>query len=162
MNAAQIAERWFFPIVLAVSLAALAVALTAQYGFDLEPCVLCQYQRIPYWVAAAMALVALLVPASDRSGIASMIALVFGLGAALAAYHFGVEQKWWNAATACAARGGLPTSFEAFRAEPLAPIAKACDAVDWTVFGLSITLYNAALSLALAIVSFVAAVALRK
>ena len=158
----RIAERWFFPAVLAASLGALAVALTAQYGFGLEPCVLCTYQRIPYWAVAGMALVALLMPESDRGGVAMMIAVVFALGAALAFYHFGVEQKWWAAATACAAQGGMPTSFDAFRAQPLAPIAKPCDAVDWTVFGLSITLYNSAMSLSLAVIAFAAAVSLRK
>jgi disulfide bond formation protein DsbB len=150
-------SRWFFAVVVAASMAALGTALVAQYGFGLEPCVLCQYQRIPYWVAAGAALVALWVPTSDRGGIALVVAFIFACGAALAAYHFGVEQKWWHAATACAAQGGLPMSFDAFREGPLTPIAKPCDAVDWTIFGISITAYNAVLSALLAVAALLAA-----
>jgi disulfide bond formation protein DsbB len=157
----QLLARWFFPAVIAASIAALASALTAQYGFGLEPCVLCQYQRIPYWAGAGTALVAVLVPTSDRAGIALAIAFIFACGAALAVYHFGVEQKWWHAATACAVQGGLPMSFESFRAGPLTPIAKPCDAVDWTVFGISITAYNAAASATLAVLAALAAPRLR-
>ena len=158
---ATLAGRWFCPAVVAAAIAALGTALVAQYGFGLEPCVLCQYQRIPYWAAAGAALVALVVPQSDRVGIALVIAVVFACGAALALYHFGVEQKWWHAATACAAQGGLPMSFESFRAGPLTPVAKPCDAIDWTVFGVSITAYNAAASAVLAVAAVAAAAQLR-
>jgi disulfide bond formation protein DsbB len=156
------AQRLFFPAVLAASILALATALVAQYGFGLEPCVLCQYQRSPYWAAGGAAVVALTVPALDRGGVAWTIAAIFACGAALAVYHFGVEQRWWHAATACAAQGAMPMSFESFRAGPLTPLAKPCDAVDWTVFGVSITAYNAALSAALAAAAAVAARALRR
>jgi disulfide bond formation protein DsbB len=159
---ASLVARWFFPVVVAVSAVALAVALVAQYGFGLEPCVLCQYQRIPYWAAGAAALTAVLVPATDRAGIAAVIAGVFACGAALATYHFGVEQRWWHAVTSCAAQGGMPTSFDAFRAGPLTPLAKPCDALDWMVFGVSITFYNALLSAALAVVATYAASTVRK
>jgi disulfide bond formation protein DsbB len=157
-----LAGRWFFPAVIAASAVALGAALTAQYGFGLEPCVLCQYQRIPYWAAAGAALVAVLVPQSDRAGIALVVAVLFACGAALALYHFGVEQKWWHAATACAAQGGLPMSFESFRAGPLTPVAKPCDAIDWTVFGVSITAYNAAASAVLSVAAVAASARLRR
>lgn len=156
-----LAVRWFFPLVIAASALALGTALTAQYGFGLEPCVLCQYQRIPYWAAVGAAAVALWVPASDRAGIALVIVFIFACGTALAFYHFGVEQKWWHAATACAAQGGLPMDFDAFRAGPLTPIAKPCDAIDWTIFGVSITAYNAAASAVLALAALLAAPHLR-
>ncbi len=158
----RIAERGFFAAVLVASLLALAIALTAQYGFGIEPCLLCRYQRIPYWTAAALAVAALVIPGIDRAGVAAVIAVVFAAGAAVAFYHVGVEQHWWRAATACAAQGGMPTSFDAFRAGPLAPIAKACDAVDWTVFGVSITVYNVTTSLVLAAAAVVASLNLRK
>jgi disulfide bond formation protein DsbB len=158
----QARARWMFAGFVLASAVALGTALTAQYAFGLDPCVLCQYQRIPYWAAAAAALVGVLVPDGDRAGIAWTIAALFACGGALAVYHFGVEQHWWHAATSCAAQAGMPMSFDAFRAGPLAPIVKPCDAVDWTVFGLSITLYNAAASLILALAAARAATLLRK
>ncbi|MCH7551198.1 MAG: disulfide bond formation protein B, partial [Proteobacteria bacterium] len=48
--------------ILAVSIGALATAYTAELTFDVEPCILCLYQRIPYALAGALALAALLAP----------------------------------------------------------------------------------------------------
>jgi len=36
--------------VFAAAVFALGNAYTAQYAFDLEPCILCLYQRVPYVV----------------------------------------------------------------------------------------------------------------
>lgn len=39
------------------SFTALAMAFTAEYVFDLKPCILCIYQRIPFAVAFLLGLV---------------------------------------------------------------------------------------------------------
>ncbi|MDP6426381.1 MAG: disulfide bond formation protein B [Rhodospirillales bacterium] len=149
------------PILLAGLLAAgagpLIIALGAQYLGGLEPCILCQYQRIPYWTVIGLAAAGLLVESADRRGIFLLAAAVFAAGAALAFYHVGVEQHWWASAANCGAGAPLPGSFEAFRATPLKPLTKACDEVDWTLFGLSMTVYNTAVSLFLAAASIFAA-----
>ena len=48
--------------IFAVSATALANAYIAEYGFGLEPCILCLYQRVPYAVAGVLGLAALFVP----------------------------------------------------------------------------------------------------
>jgi len=152
--------RPFFAFVLLAAAAVLITVFTAQYGFHMEPCVLCEYQRIPYWTAGAVALTALTVPTADRPDIANLLGVLFLCGAALAFYHTGVEQHWWHAATSCAAGeegAQLPMSFEAFSATPLKPLVKSCDDLDWTILGLSITVYNTAVQIALALVAFAAA-----
>lgn len=142
---ARIFVRLFFWIVLAASLGALAYALISQYAFGYEPCVLCQYQRIPYWAVAAICMIELSVPGVDRRGAAWAIAAVFACGTGIALYHVGVEQHWWQSGV-CAAQTGISFRFEDFRAAPLQPIAKSCDAIDWTLFGLSMATYNVAVS----------------
>ena len=142
------------PLMLAGLLAAgsgpLIFALSAQYLGGLEPCVLCQYQRIPYATVMALALTGLLVSSADRRGIFLVAAGVLSAGALLALYHYGVEQHWWVSAARCGAGATQTNSFEAFRATALKPLPKACDDVGWALFGHSITVYNAAVSLALA------------
>lgn len=81
--------------VLAVSVAALAFAYTAQYGFGLRPCALCLTQRVPFAVAGLLALVALLRPSSWRRLLMAAAGLAFLVNAGIAVYHVGVEQKWW-------------------------------------------------------------------
>jgi len=146
----SISPRAFFLAMLALSLGALAYALIAQYAFGFEPCLLCQYQRIPYWTVAGISLVAVIVPCVDLRGAAGIVALVFACGAALALYHVGVEQHWWQAG-ACAAQGAVSFNFEDFRASPAKPILKSCDSIDWTLFGLSMATYNVVVSVVLAL-----------
>jgi disulfide bond formation protein DsbB len=138
---------------------ALGTALIAQYGFDLEPCVLCVYQRIPYVAVIGIGLVTFLLPGADRRAVIYLIALVFLCSAGVAFYHNGVEQHWWVAATSCAAGGGgiLSTTIEQLQSMLTGKLPKPCDAIDWTLFGLSITVYNTVASLALALVCFLCA-----
>ena len=148
--------RLFFWIMLALSLGALAIALIAQYAFGYEPCLLCQYQRIPYWTVAAICLIELCVPGVDRKGVAGLISAIFACAAVLALYHVGVERHWWQAG-ACAAQGGVSFSFDDFKGAPVQPILKSCDSVDWTLFGLSMATYNVAVSACLALAAASAA-----
>jgi len=63
------------------------------------------------------------------------------------------------AATSCAAGGGgiLSTTIEQLQSMLTGKLPKPCDAIDWTLFGLSITVYNTVASLALALVCFLCA-----
>ena len=138
--------------IFAVSAAALANAYIAQYALGIEPCVLCLYQRIPYAVTGVLGIVALLIPA-ERERAVTAAGVVFLAGAAIAFYHVGVEQHWWASAAACGSFGGNqdPETVEELRQLLLgARPAKACDKVDWTLFGVSMATYNVGLSLALA------------
>ncbi len=71
-------------IVLA-GVAAIVLAYTAQYGFDLEPCALCLYQRGPYALAAGLAGICLLKPYTPRreAFIVVLCGIVFLGGAAI-------------------------------------------------------------------------------
>ena len=130
---------------------ALTTALIAQYGFGLAPCVLCSYQRIPYAAVLVFGVCAFAVGKWDHRGVASALGGVFLVSAALAFYHNGVEQHWWSAATSCGGGGALPISVQDLkRALSDGGMPRACDDISWSLFGLSITIYNTVLSLALA------------
>ncbi len=148
--------------IFAVSVAALANAYTAEYVFGLEPCILCLYQRIPYAIAGVLGGAALFRP-SLRFRAVAVAGVVFLAGAALAFYHVGVEQHWWVSAASCGAGGGdgPATVDELRRLLMQAKPVKACDQVDWTLFGLSMATYNVGLSLALATASLWAAAKIR-
>jgi len=138
--------------IFAVSVAALANAYIAQYALGIEPCVLCLYQRIPYAVTGVLGIVALLMP-GERERAVPAAGVVFLAGAAIAFYHVGVEQHWWVSVVACGALGGgqEPATVEELRQLLMnAKPTKACDEVDWTLFGVSMATYNVGLSLALA------------
>ncbi len=154
--------------ILAASVGALATAYTAQYAFGLEPCILCLYQRVPYALAGVLGLGALLLPNGEkeeqaRAWAVAACGLVFLTGAGIAFYHVGVEQHWWVSA-ACGVSGGseVPKTVEDLRQMLTEKPPKACDDVDWTLFGLTMATYNIGASLALAAAAFWGAARIRR
>ncbi len=144
--------------ILAASIGALATAYTAELAFGVEPCILCLYQRIPYALAGTLALAALLAP-GERVKVWAVIGagVAFLAGAEIAFYHVGVEQHWWRSVASCGVAAGDPqpeTVDELRRLLTQARPAKACDEIDWTLFGVSMATYNVAASLALAYGAF--------
>lgn len=162
MDLTYLARNYLLSGLAAVSIGALAFALFTQYVGGLEPCILCKYQRIPYFSVILFAGLGFAYQRADHVGIARLIGFVFLAGASLAFYHVGVEQHWWVAATSCSGTGSTPTSFSEFQKLLDTKMPKRCDQIDWTLFGLSMTVYNVAGSLALAGVSFYGAAQIGK
>jgi disulfide bond formation protein DsbB len=148
------------PVVIVLAcLAALAFALIGQYGFGLEPCILCLYARIPYALAAGVALLAAVLPMNTaaRAVLVGICGVIFFGGAVLSFYHVGVEQHWWAAITGCGGTPAMDFTVEDLQAWLQGPALKPCDQVDWRLFGVSLAGYNVLLSAALAIASFIGA-----
>ncbi len=126
-------------------------AFVGQYAFGLEPCVLCVWQRIPFAIAAAVALAALFLPLSARGRAVTVLGLsaVFAVNAGLAGYHVGVEEHWWGSIAACGVQDLRELSFEAMASGATA--WKPCDEVDWRFLGLSLAGYNTLLSAGMAL-----------
>ncbi|KAF0113157.1 MAG: dsbB [Rhodospirillaceae bacterium] len=135
--------------ILGISVTALGGSLVMQFGLDLEPCILCLYQRLPYGAAAVLAVVALFLPAPWRRAVVAVCGAAFGMNSALAFYHVGVEGYWWEAAT-CLSDAGTALSLADMHAALEHPVAVPCDVVQWALFGLSLSGYNGVLSLGLA------------
>jgi len=148
--------------ILATSVGALGTAYAAEVYFGIEPCILCLYQRVPYAVTGVLAVLAL----SARSGVVQVATVgicgvVFAAGASIAFYHVGIEQHWW-ALSSCGGELAVGISLADMKVALSAPQSKACDEVDWTLFGLSMATYNLAVSLALAGATLAGARMLRK
>ena len=139
-------RTWRWPLIaLGVSLAMLATAHAFERFAFLLPCELCLRQREVYWAAAAMAVTGLIlwnIRNNRRFMVAFnvMLGLVFMTGAVVAAYHAGVEWKWWPAPSGCSA-------------EAVDVMGLSLDGM----MGLSMAGWNALVSLALAVMSFIAA-----
>jgi len=148
--------RIFVPAaILVLCIGALGIAYTAQYGFGLEPCELCLWQRGPYAIAGLFAMGALQMRGSPSMVIPILLCgLAFIVEAGLAFHHVGVEQHWWEAFTACTGDIGTGLSVEELKAQLMAAAPKACDDITWTVFGLSITVYNVLIGLLAALFCF--------
>jgi len=145
----------------AVALAFSAFMLATAQAFEriggYAPCLLCLRQREVFWVAGAVALVGiglLRTPKAQslRPWLALLIAAIFLFGAGLAAYHAGVEWKWWPGPGACSGVGGSVSSLNmaGLLDGTLKVRPPACDTAAWRLLGLSMAGWNALASLAFA------------
>ena len=134
--------------------AALIAALISQFGFDLQPCVLCLWQRWPYVAAIVLGLAAILLrrnrpAAMVLTGLAVLAVVVSG---GIGAFHVGVEQGWWEGTAGC---GSLSNTDDlaALRAQIMnAPIVR-CDEVAFSLFGISMAGWNVLYALGVAVVA---------
>lgn len=126
-----------------------------QHVLMIQPCPLCLEQRKFHYVAIPLAL-AIAVAALKRApktyvaaGLA-VVGLVLFAGAAVAAYHSGVEWKLWAGPADCsgpiASFGQAGSLLEQMQATSVV----RCDEVSWRLLGLSLAGYNALISLGLA------------
>jgi disulfide bond formation protein DsbB len=144
--------------IMIVSAATLAVALAAEYVGDIPPCILCEYQRVPFMAALALGLIGAAfrgvrpIPALSVGG----GALAFLTGAGFAAYHSGVERHWWASIFAACGTNAKAETLEELTAQILATPVVRCDEIPWKLLGLSITNYNLIWSTALFLIACVA------
>lgn len=155
-------DRWRLCALLAAA-AMLATAHAFETFGGLAPCALCLRQREVYWAVLAIAAVFMVVvrlPGGPRWRAATcwVLALMFLGGAALAAFHAGVEWKFWPGPTTCV---GATRSVGAADLQALLNGAKiappSCDKAAWVFAGLSMAGWNAVASLILAGLSVLAA-----
>lgn len=142
--------RNVFIICFVVALGALGSALTAQFVFDMKPCILCLWQRLPYLLIITFAFFGL-VREDFTNYMLAFLLLAFIASFGLAFFHFGVEQHWWELSGGCPVESLEGKTQEQVLAEIMATPLAPCDKVAWRIFGQSITLYNAALSLVMSI-----------
>lgn len=143
------ATRLYPALLILVGMSALATAYTAQFGFGLEPCILCLYQRVPFALSIVLGLVGLWRPAW-LVGVFTLATILFAVNTSIAVYHVGVEQHWWTSAVGCGGKLVTQVSPADLMASLTTKPAKSCDDVDWTMFGISIAGWNIVFSGALA------------
>jgi disulfide bond formation protein DsbB len=137
------------------SVGLLGGAFAFQYIGGMAPCQLCLYQRWPHAAAILIGLVAL---TTGWRGLAWLGALAALATATIGAFHFGVEQKWWEGLATCTA-GSIEGISTADLLNPAADVAAPvrCDAIAWSMLGISMAGWNVIVSLGLAVVWVMAA-----
>ena len=144
--------------IFALSTATILAAWFFQYVLKLPPCPLCLEERLPYHIVIPLSLlmaIAALVRAPRALivvGFAAILATVL-CGATLAAYHAGVEWRWWPGPTDCSgpltdlsAKGSLLNQLQSVQ-------VMRCDEAAWRFLGISLAGYNVLISLVLAAIA---------
>ena len=119
----------------------LILAYISQYGFGLEPCILCIYQRIPYAIMAAIVVALLIIKKPITQWV--WVFLILGILAelAIAGYHVGVEQGIITEGVGCTEEVQA-TSIEQLRAQLFEKPNIACDKPQFEFIGLTMAAWN--------------------
>ena len=159
--------KWPGMFIFCVCVFSLGFALVSQYGFGLQPCILCIYQRWPFVVAGILGFLAYWV--SDRSFnganiLIMMCGAAFMVNTGIAMFHVGVEQEWWKGTEAChlpdLSNIDSPEAFmEMLENAPLTP----CTQPQWDFMGLTMAALNVFLCFGMMVLSaFFSIFAVRK
>lgn len=144
-------------IAAAGSAALLAGAFVFQY-LGYAPCKMCIWQRYPHAVAAALGLAFLALKNRIILWLGALAALTTS---AVGMYHVGVEKQWWEGPASCSSGSITGLSVDELMDRILAAPVVRCDEVAWELIGISMAGWNAILSLALAALWVIAALAHR-
>ena len=142
-------------LVLGLSVAIVGSALISQHWGGLEPCILCYYQRYPWYaviglMAAALALARVRIARTILLGLAAAL-LVVNVG--IAFYHVGVEHKLFEGPASCASGTITGGTVDALRAQLAGKKVVRCDEPAWMLFGVSMAGYNLVASAAVALIA---------
>ncbi len=139
-----------------LSALALAGALGIEYIGGIPPCPLCLDQRIAYYAAVPIGLLAYALadgrPQWSRALLA-VLALAFLANAGLGIYHAGVEWSLWRGPDACSGLGAIATNPDNLLESLRHPQVVRCDQAALRIFGLSLAGYSALLSAFLAMIA---------
>ena len=141
----------FLIVILAIISIMIISALIIQYWLDHEPCKLCLYQRIPYFLSMILIIKILFIKKYEKITLLILF-LVFMSSAALAFYHFGIEQGFFNESLACTAPDLSQTLSKEQILEQLKQNNISCKDVSFRVLGLSLSAINTIFSLVLSVI----------
>ena len=150
------AERRSLLIAL-ISATVLLTALAMEHIGGMAPCPLCLDQRLAYYAAIPLGLVAAILAWRQSrfvDPLLYLIALIYLVNAGLGSYHAGIEWGFWPGPASCSG-AVLPdmSSVEALHQALQNTTLVRCDEATWRLFGLSLAGYNVLISLGLAMLA---------
>ena len=138
--------------ILAIISLTIISALIIQYWLGHEPCKLCIYERIPYFLSILLLIKILLFKKYEKITL-FILFLIFIASAVLAFYHFGIEQGFFSESFVCKA-GDLSGTLS--KEQLLEQLNKyniiSCKEVSFRVLGLSLATINTILSIILSVI----------
>jgi len=137
--------------ILAIISLTIISALIIQYWLGHEPCKLCIYERIPYFLSILLLIKILLFKKYEKITL-FILFLIFTASAVLAFYHFGIEQGFFSESFVCKAGDLSGTLSKEQLLEQLNKYNISCKEVSIRVLGLSLATINTILSIMLSVI----------
>jgi disulfide bond formation protein DsbB len=126
-------------------------AFVIEYGFGHQPCKLCLYERIPYFLSILLIIKILFIKKYERVTLLAL-SLIFIGSATLAFYHFGIEQGFVSESFVCETRNLSETLSKEQLLQLLKQNNISCKDVSFRILGLSLAAINTIFSLVLSVI----------
>ena len=141
----------FLIVILAIISLTIISALIIQYWLGHDPCKLCLYERIPYFLSMLLIIKIIFIKKYERV-ILLILFLVFMSSTTLAFYHFGIEQGFFSESLACTTGDLSKTLSKEELLEQLKQNRISCKDVSFRILGFSLAAINTIFSLILSVI----------
>ena len=141
----------FLIFILTIISLTIISALIIQYWLGHEPCKLCLYERIPYFLSMLLIIKILFIKKYKKVTLLILF-FVFMSSTALAFYHFGIEQGFFSESLACATGDLSKTLSKEELLQQLKQNSISCKDVSFRILGLSLAAINTIFSLVLSFI----------
>jgi len=141
----------FLIVILAIISLTIISALIIQYWLGHEPCRLCLYERIPYFLSMLLIIKMFFIKKYERVTLLILF-LLFMSSTVLAFYHFGIEQGFFSESLACTASDLSKTLSKEELLQQLKQNSISCKDVGFRILGLSLAAINTIFSLVLSVI----------
>ena len=130
----------------------LFLAFLIEYRLGHEPCKLCLYQRIPYFISIILIGVIFFIKKYEKT-ILILLFFTFIVSGILAFYHFGIEQGFFKESLVCDLKKNDPDLSKADLLKQLKQTTISCKDVTFRFFGLSLATINTVISSILSVIT---------
>ena len=146
----QINKKFLFALLIFISFI-LVSTFIIEHNLGHQPCKLCLYERIPYFLSVLFIIKIFFIRIYERETLL-ILSLVFIIGTCLAFYHFGIEQGFFKESLACTAENLSENITKEELLEQLSQNIISCKDVSFRIFGLSLAAINTIFSLILSVI----------
>ena len=146
----NLSKKNLFTGIFLISFIALVSAYFIEYILGHQPCNLCVYERVPYFLAILIVLINYKYNKLEKYLILSL-AIIFLIATILSLYHLGVEQGLIQESLLCDLEKGANIVDKDEILKQLQQKNISCKDVAFKIFGLSLTSFNIIISLLLTI-----------
>ena len=146
----NLSKKNLFTGIFLISFIAIVSAYFIEYILGHQPCNLCVYERIPYFLAILIVLINYNYNKLEKYLIL-LVAIIFLIATILSLYHLGIEEGFIQESLLCDLEKGANIIDKDEILKQLQQKNISCKDVTFQIFGLSLTSYNIIISILLTI-----------
>lgn len=131
-------------IILVFSLIPLVIAYVSEYFFEIKPCKLCIYQRIPYIMIATIVAIDFTKLFKKLSNKITnfVIEILLIVNFSIAIFHYGIEKRFFKFQSGCVNNLNNAENFEDYKKMLANQDYVLCDQVSYEFLGVSMNIWN--------------------